>query len=46
MEDIYKLLYARYNEDTLEALADKAIKEKNYKTLKSISEAHQYNKFI
>lgn len=46
MEEIYKLLYERYDEDTLEALAYKAIKDKDYEVLKSISKAHQYNKFI
>jgi hypothetical protein len=44
--NIHKLLYAEYDLKTLESLISKAIKEKDYETLKSIIESHHYNEFI
>ena len=44
--NIHKLLYAEYDLKTLESLISKAIKEKDYETLKSIIESHNYNEFI
>ena len=44
--NIHKVLYAEYDLSTLKFLISKAIKEKDYETLKSITESHNYNEFI